>query len=99
MRKALSVAILLFLLLTAIALAIAVRAQVSSSLFSDHFDGTTIDTTKWVVEQNVDGGSGGSATVADSYVSLTSDGTSFPVLCTADNPFPTTSGDFTLSLN
>jgi hypothetical protein len=66
MRKAVSVAILLFLLLTATALVVSVRAQVSSPLFSDHFDGTTIDTTKWLVQQNVDGGNGGSVTVGDS---------------------------------
>jgi hypothetical protein len=75
-----------------------VAGEVSSTLFSDDFDGSSIDTTKWVVQQNVNGGSGGSITVADSYVSLTSDGTSFPLVYTATNPFPT-SGDFTVEFD
>ena len=75
-----------------------VAGEVSSTLFSDDFDGSSIDTTKWVVQQNVNGGSGGSITVADSYVSLTSDGTSFPLVYTATNPFPT-SGDFAVEFD
>jgi hypothetical protein len=70
----------------------------SPALFSDDFDGTSIDTTKWIVQENVNGGSGGSITVADSYVSLTSDGTSFPCIYTATNPFPT-SGDFAVEFD
>jgi hypothetical protein len=75
-----------------------VAGEASSTPFSDDFDGASIDTIKWKVQQNVNGGSGGSITVADSYVILTSDGTSFPLVYTATNPFPT-SGDFAVEFD
>ena len=71
----------------------AVEGQGSEILFSDHFDGSTIDTAKWSVQSN-----GGSVTVANSYVSLSSDGSSFPLVTSAVNPFPA-SGDFAIEFD
>ncbi len=75
------------------------KAQ-DSSFFSDHFDGSTVDTSKWqVYEQNVDlSGSpawGGNITVANSYLYMSSNGSAFPLIQTINNPFPS-SGDFVL---
>ena len=77
---------------------VSVRAQTPNSPVFDDFQGSTIDTSKWVVQQNVNGGNGGTVTVADSYVSLTSDGTSFPIIYSATNPFPE-SGDFAVEVD
>jgi len=74
------------------------EATSSNELFSDHFDGATLDTSKWVAEQNVNNGTGGSITIANSSVYLTSDGTSFPIVYTASSPFPT-SGDFAVEFD
>ena len=73
-------------------------AGASPAPFSENFNGTSLDTTKWIVEENVNGGSGGTITVADSYVYLTSNGTSSPLVYTATNPFPT-SGDFAVEFD
>ncbi len=75
-----------------------VMAQTFTTPIFDDFDGSAIDTSKWMVQQNVNGGSGGAITVADSYISLTSNGTSFPLICTTTNPFPE-SGDFAVEFD
>ena len=46
----------------------------------------------------MNGGSGGTITVADSYVYITSNGTSSPLVSTATNPFPE-SGDFAVEVD
>lgn len=62
---------------------------VKSILFKDSFDGASIDTTKWDVDQI-----GGSALLVDGKLSVLSKGTNrFPVVQTKANPFPT-SGNF-----
>jgi hypothetical protein len=90
--------IIIALLFTAFLFSIVAGEEASLAPFSDDFDGTSIDTNKWAVQNNVNGGNGGSIVVADSYVSLTSDGTSFPLVYTATNPFPT-SGDFAIEFD
>ena len=62
---------------------------VKSILFKDSFDGASIDTTKWDVDQI-----GGSVILLDGKLSVLSKGTNrFPVVQTKANPFPT-SGNF-----
>ncbi len=78
------------------------KAQ-DSSFFSDHFEGSAVDASKWQVqEQNVDlSGNpayGGNITVANSYLYMSSNGSAFPFIQTINNPFPT-SGDFVLEFS
>lgn len=79
-----------------------VKAQ-DSLFFSDQFDGSTVDSSKWQVqEQNIDlSGSpawGGNVTVANSNLYMSSNGSAFPFIQTVNNPFPT-SGDFVLQFS
>ena len=63
--------------------------SVKSILFKDSFDGASIDTTKWDVDQI-----GGSVILLDGKLSVLSKGTNrFPVVQTKADPFPT-SGNF-----
>lgn len=78
------------------------KAQ-DSTYFSDNFDGSSVDTSKWQVqEQNVDlSGNpayGGNVTVANSYLYMSSNGSAFPFIQTVNNPFPA-SGDFVLQFS
>jgi len=77
-------------------------AEATANAFSDNFDGTTVDLTKWDVQQNVDSpslqGYGGIINVSNSYISLTSDGNSYPEITCKANPFPET-GDFVLQFD
>jgi hypothetical protein len=75
-----------------------VKGTAFNGLFSDDFNGIALDTSKWVANQNVNNGTGGSITVANSSIYLTSLGTSFPQVYTAFNPFPT-SGDFAVEFD
>ncbi len=80
----------------------AIKAE-DSSFFSEHFDGSAINTSKWnVQEQNIDlSGNpawGGNVTVANSFLYMSSNGSAFPFIQTVDNPFPT-SGDFILNFS
>ncbi|OQX01207.1 MAG: hypothetical protein BWK73_46830, partial [Thiothrix lacustris] len=62
---------------------------VKSILFKESFDGASIDTTKWDVDQT-----GGSAILLDGKLSVLGNGSSrFPVIQTKANPFPAT-GNF-----
>jgi hypothetical protein len=70
----------------------------SSLFFSDDFNGTTIDSGKWEILENVNGGFGGNVTVAANSISLSSNGTSFPIITSAVNPFPE-SGDFNVEFD
>ena len=65
----------------------------SGVYFSDDFEGTLLDSAKWVAEPNE-----GSISVANSYITLSSDGTTFPHVYSRINPFPTT-GDFVLEFD
>jgi hypothetical protein len=64
--------------------------------FFDHFDGSSVDTSKWVVEENTHTSEyaayGGTVAVSGSNVILTSEGTSFPWITSVVNPFPTLGG-------
>ncbi len=70
--------------------------------FVDHFEGTNIDTSKWIVQQNLNTSDypayGGTIEVANSTVCLTSNGSSFPYVYSAKNPFPS-DGDFALEFD
>ena len=90
--KAVSGVMLILLLVGMLTLAFDVKPASAEVLFSDDFEGTSLDTTKW----NRTGG--GSVAVADSYVTLSSSGEFFAHLCTKTNPFPTI-GDFVLEFD
>jgi hypothetical protein len=79
-------------------------AEVASlgSFFSDHFDGAAVNTTKWLVQENTNMSGypayGGSVQIANSTIMLSSDGSTFPCVYSATNPFPTT-GDFAVEFD
>jgi hypothetical protein len=77
-----------------------VQAADSSTLFSDHFEGDQIDSSKWLVQDNfTDSGYpafGTSETVANNQLQLQSSGSTFPSVTSRTNPFPAT-GDFAIS--
>jgi hypothetical protein len=101
MRKTFQTTFLLYILLSVIFLAVyspSVKAQTSDLVFQENFDGSTLDLSKWVILQNVNGGTGGSITVAGGSVYLSSYETSFPCITSRTNPVPT-SGGFSLELN
>lgn len=95
-----TVSILLFVMTFSAIASINPTQGQTSTYFSDHFMGSSVDTSKWEVQQqNVDlSGNpayGGNVTVANSYLYMSSNGSAFPLLQTVNNPFPT-SGDFVL---
>jgi hypothetical protein len=82
----------------------------SPDFFMEHFDGTTVDSEKWVVQENTNMSGypayGGSVSIAGSQIFLSSSksrdatgaltlGSGFPCVTSAANPFPT-SGDFSI---
>jgi hypothetical protein len=69
----------------------------SSPRAFDHFDGNAVDPSKWTVEQGINDAFG-SVTVANSSVTLSSDGSGFPRVVSAVNPFPA-SGDFAVEFD
>ncbi len=77
-------------------------AQETNQSFSDHFDGTTIDPAKWTAQENTNMSGypayGGSVQIANSTVILSSNGSTFPCVYSATNPFPTT-GDFAVEFD
>ena len=80
-----------------------VQAAGSEPIFSEHFDGSTVDLSIWQVhEQNLNltgyPAWGGSVRVADGYVHMSSNGSTFPFMQTLQNPFPAT-GDFAIQFN
>lgn len=97
-----SLILLLILTLSSftLALPLANGAQSGSKvLFSDDFDGTGVDSSKWVVVENTDMSGypayGGNVTVSDGNIALSSNGSVFPWVYTKNNPFPDT-GDFSV---
>jgi hypothetical protein len=78
------------------------KAESSSTFFSDHFEGSTVDPSKWIVQENANMSGlpawGGQVAVVNSSICLSSNGTSFPYVHTVSNPFPS-SGDFAIQFN
>jgi hypothetical protein len=74
----------------------------ASDFFVDSFDGASIDASKWNIQENTNMSgylaSGGSVTVSDGNIALTSDGSSFPYVTSRVNPFPE-SNNFVLEFN
>jgi len=79
-----------------------VLATDSDATFLDHFEGTQINPEKWIVQENTDLSGlpayGGSVKVVDSHLILSSNGSSYPWIISATNPFPTT-GDFAIEFD
>jgi len=107
MKKAFSTAIVAFLVLWIFSSAIAIqpsKGAPSETSFSDHFDGSNVDTNKWLVQENTQMSGlpafGGSVKIANSQICLasTDHGTSFPCVTSAFNPFPS-SGDFVVEFD
>ncbi|MGD0451398.1 MAG: hypothetical protein ABSA79_10150 [Candidatus Bathyarchaeia archaeon] len=73
------------------------KAQTQNSLVFDDFNGANLDSGKWTIEQGPKESSG-SVTVADSFLSLTSDEGGFPRVVSATDPFPAT-GDFAVDFD
>ena len=84
-------AVLLMFLFSAFLFSAAAGENPSGDYFSDHFDGA-IDSGKWLVQENTNMSGypayGGVVRVMDSQISLSSDGSGFPCITTAINPFP-----------
>jgi hypothetical protein len=101
MGKTFQVTVLLYILLSVFFSAVyssSVKVQTSNLVFQENFDGSTLDLNKWVISQNVNGGTGGSITVTAGSVYLSSSGTSFPCITSRTNPFPQNS-DFTVEFD
>lgn len=91
-------AVLLMFLFSALLFSAVAGEDPSGDYFSDHFDGA-IDPGKWLVQENTNMSGypayGGIVRVVDSQISLSSDGSGFPCVTTAINPFPA-SGNFSV---
>ncbi len=101
-KKAILVILLVLVLSLSTSICSFKLASAATPFFFDDFTGTQVDTGKWFVQENTDWSeypaNGGSVTVADSQISLSSSGSSFPYLKSIVNPFPAT-GDFVLEFN
>lgn len=95
--------ITLLLTLTIIALPFtsnpSLAAQTDYTPFSDDFDGPALDSARYLVQLNTNASGtpawGGNIQVMNGRVFLSSNGTGFPCVTTASNPFPET-GDFSI---
>ncbi len=76
--------------------------QTSNAMFSDEFSGFEVDSSKWLVQFNTkmsgNPAFGGKVTVENGSIALSSDGTGFPCVSSAINPFPS-AGDFSLEFS
>jgi hypothetical protein len=72
------------------------NASTTNSTVFDHFEGSSIDSAKWTIEQGAGQLSG--VTVANSCLSLASDSGEFPRVVSAVNPFPL-AGDFAVEFS
>jgi hypothetical protein len=94
--------LLAMLLLGSLLVSITGGENVLSTGFFDDFEGTEVNPEKWVVQENTNMSGnpayGGSVKVAESKISLSSNGSSFPWVQTATNPFPET-GDFVVEFD
>jgi hypothetical protein len=92
-------ALLMMLILLTLAVSTVSRGETTNTSFADDFEGTVLDPEKWVVTENTDMSGypahGGSVQVANGYLLLSSNGSSFPFIHSAVNPFPA-SGDFSV---
>jgi hypothetical protein len=92
--------ILLFLL--ALIPLVPSKAQTNNTFFTENFDGTSLDTSKWIVSENTNQSGypayGGSVKLTDGSLTLSSNGSSFPFIYSTVNPFPIT-GDFEIELS
>ena len=97
-----SCVIIITLLITTLLYSQVSGEDASSDLFYDDFDGTSVDTEKWAVQENTNMSGnpayGGSVKVAESQIFLSSSGSSFPWVQTITNPFPAT-GDFAVEFD
>ncbi len=94
-------AVVLVFLFSAVLFSAVTCEDTSGDYFSDHFDGA-IDPGKWLVQENTNMSGypahGGVVKVADSQISLSSNGSGFPCVTTAVNPFPA-SGNFSVEFD
>ncbi len=78
------------------------QGTASGGVFSEDFDGIALDPAKWVFQENTNMSGnpayGGSIKVENSSLCLSSNGSGFPCITSAVNPFPT-SGGFTMEFN
>ena len=95
-------AILFVILLASITFCNLKFASASNVVFFDDFNGTAVDAKKWVVQENTNWSGysayGGSIEVSGSKVHLSSTGSSYPCISSAENPFPST-GDFAVQFD
>lgn len=73
------------------------KGELNNVVFTENFEGASLDSAKWIVleDTNYTGypAYGGSVSLADGTLVLSSDGPGFPFVYSVANPFPT-SGDF-----
>jgi hypothetical protein len=79
------------------------RAADSDQVFSDDFNGSVVDDSKWMVLENGVNMSrytpyGGLVNVTNSCLALSSNGSAFPIVQSKTNPFPA-SGDFAIQFD
>jgi hypothetical protein len=93
------IALFIMTILLTLAVSTVSRGETTNASFADDFEGTVLDSEKWIVAENTNMSGypayGGSVQVADGYLLLSSNGSSFPFIHSAVNPFPT-SGDFSV---
>jgi|WetSurMetagenome_2_1015567.scaffolds.fasta_scaffold189519_1 hypothetical protein len=78
---------LLSLTLVAAFIPMAKASAGDNLIFFEDFNGASVDTSKWNVVSDINGGFGGSISVSGSYLTLSSFGTSYPEISTIKNPF------------
>jgi len=89
--------ILLLILILPFASLSSPKGETDNIIFTEDFEGTSLDPQKWIFTENTNmsgyPANGGSISVADGFLELSSSGSSFPFIYSAENPFPS-SGDF-----
>jgi hypothetical protein len=99
-KFSLSCAVLVVSLLLSFAFSTAHGTDETNVVFSEGFDGSTLDTSRWMVQENTNLSRypawGGAIAVNDSCVWLSSEGSVFPWINTVADPFPA-SGDFAVT--
>lgn len=92
--------VMLVVFLLPLAFSTAQATDEANVVFSEDFNGATLDRSKWAVQENTNLSGypawGGSLEVNDSCLWLSSDGSVFPWINTVINPFPA-SVDFAIS--
>jgi hypothetical protein len=102
LRNKTALGVILFVILLASITLCNLKFVSASNVFFDDFNGTAVDNTKWVVQENTNWSGypayGGSIKVSESKVHLSSTGSSYPCITSAENPFPST-GDFAIQFD